>query len=346
MVQADVQAVLLGYKELLLRYEALSRSLQQQLGLEGGDGSTAAAGSGGLGRGGEASAALLPVVHGQAGSADCSPPGLRDVSPAAKWSPGGILQRIASSRGPGRTSTPPRRRSDEGGAVGSAQEEGQGRGAGRVAPLFRLSPSKQGAGQQRAFFPALFGSGASGGSGSPQSPAGRSPPQASQAQQASSPAPQQQPHAAPVPVPAGRDGGGRSTSQPDVPSAGLVQQQQAAAQGDAGTPEPSFADHLAGSPLAAQSSGLVAAAAAAGDRVTDLELAAPAADSLTETAPAASDVDAGDASLPTAAEGGAGQASCTDAEHSNDQERQQLAKELDAAPSGHENAAAKGLVDG
>ncbi|EFN58694.1 hypothetical protein CHLNCDRAFT_140312 [Chlorella variabilis] len=126
---ADVQALLVGYKELLLRYEALSRAFQQQLGLAGSADSTAALagsgtahrskleqqqygfgslvlpeadGGGSLGQGGYAHSAPLAVPS--RGASAASP---QDASPSGKWSPGGILHRITSSR-TRRTLTPPK----------------------------------------------------------------------------------------------------------------------------------------------------------------------------------------------------------------------------------------------
>lgn len=168
---ADVQALLVGYKELLLRYEALSRAFQQQLGLAGSADSTAALagsgtahrskleqqqygfgslvlpeadGGGSLGQGGYAHSAPLAVPS--RGASAASP---QDASPSGKWSPGGILHRITSSR-TRRTLTPPK---DSDGSRGAEDSTPLGQ-AGRLRSLARLSPSKQPG--QHAFFSALF----------------------------------------------------------------------------------------------------------------------------------------------------------------------------------------------
>ena len=61
--------MLTGYKELLLRYEALSRALQHQLGLGGGEGASEAATA--------ANGAGTPVAAGPAGAAPAASPGHR-----------------------------------------------------------------------------------------------------------------------------------------------------------------------------------------------------------------------------------------------------------------------------
>ncbi|PSC72702.1 vacuolar sorting-associated 9A-like [Micractinium conductrix] len=215
----EVQAVLVGYKELLLRYEALSRSLQQQLGL--GDAAAAAEGPSAAGPAGTDAprghrpkqlqqeggfgSLVLPdqleaaFLGGAAGARRASAPvplasGSPDASPSGKWSPGGILQRIApAARGLGRSFTPPRERGS--------------RTAGEQSPAAAAARP----GKQAPFFATLFGGskpaaqqelGASAGSPQPaalapkaaavvQPPAAAPQQPAQQQQQQQQPAPQQ-----------------------------------------------------------------------------------------------------------------------------------------------------------
>ncbi|KAL4458115.1 hypothetical protein ABPG75_012980 [Micractinium tetrahymenae] len=167
---ADVQAVLVGYKELLLRYEALSRALQQQLGLGAGSPTLAAAAA--------AAEASLGARHGSAhrskeqqrhyGFGSLIPPGLEGMLPegrqqsggaaaaaepetaaasSGRWSPGGLLQRIASKTRSGRSLTPP---GDRDGSRTAADEEAAAEAA-RAG-----SPSKQSS--SHPIFATLFGS--------------------------------------------------------------------------------------------------------------------------------------------------------------------------------------------
>jgi hypothetical protein len=149
---AEVEGVLVGYKELLLRYEALSRALQQQLGLLPGaapaDGGSSTSGSpaglstspghrskgqqaaqgfgsivltatdAGIGHARRVISAPIAVAAPAADPAAGSAPGSADASPSGKWSPGGILQRISKGASAARRSmTPPRDRSGSRAAV-------------------------------------------------------------------------------------------------------------------------------------------------------------------------------------------------------------------------------------
>ena len=189
-----MEAVLVGYKELLLRYEALSRSLQQQLGF--GDGNGPSSSGSGSSAGAPAAASrspghrskmdqqqygfgslILPTGGGAGGDGSLGSAGRRassaplaspgspsssaasgsaDASPSGKWSPGGILQRISSqAQRAKRSITPPRDR--DGSRAAAAAETGSHSQQGGTA-----SPGKPG---QHPFFSTLFGSSTSSGSG-------------------------------------------------------------------------------------------------------------------------------------------------------------------------------------
>lgn len=249
-LQADVQAVLVGYKELLLRYEALARALQQQLGL----GAVSPAAS-------AAAAAAEASLGARSGSAHRSkeqqrghgfgsliPPGLEgalldgrqqaggtagaavepDASPTSsgRWSPGGLLQRITSKTKPARSQAPPTDH-DGGSAAASSEAAAAGGKAG--------SPSKQ---SPHPLLGTLFGSGSPKRARAQQTPAARpAPPQRQPQQQvqAQQPAPASA-TSEPVP-PAG------STVPPDVMHAQPPLQQGPAGQevgSSTARPEPSF----------------------------------------------------------------------------------------------------------
>lgn len=216
----------MGYKELLLRYEALSRALQQQLGLLPGaahaDGSSSRSGSpagmtglstspghrskgqqaalgfgslvltasdAGIGHARRVGSAPIPVaapVRGAAGSA----PGSADASPSGKWSPGGILQRISKGASAARRSiTPPRDRS--GGRVAAVADAAASAEAVSRSPNSSRAASPGGkAGQP--FFSTLFGS--------PKNASAQQQAAEEQQAQAGSAAGEQQPGAAQPPV--------------------------------------------------------------------------------------------------------------------------------------------------
>ena len=207
----EVEAVLVGYKELLLRYESLSRSLQQQLGFGDGNGnepsssgslaSVPAAASRSPGHRSKLDqqqygfgSLILPTGGGAAGGGDGSmgsggrratsapvavpgnpsssaAPGSADASPSGKWSPGGILQRISSQAQRAKRSITPPRDRDGSRAAAAAAAEA----GSRSPPTGAGSAGKPG---QHPFFSTLFGS--SSGSGS-SAKVGMQPPQPQQA---------------------------------------------------------------------------------------------------------------------------------------------------------------------
>lgn len=184
----------MGYKELLLRYEALSRALQQQLGLlpgaasaDGGSsnsgspagaadlstspghrskGQQAAQGFGslvltvsdtGIGHARRVISAPIAVAAPAGGPTAGLVPSSADASPSGKWSPGGILQRISKGASAARRSiTPPRDR--RGGRTAAAAEA-----ASAAAESASRSPSSSRAASPggkagQPFFSTLFGS--------------------------------------------------------------------------------------------------------------------------------------------------------------------------------------------
>ena len=185
--QAEVEGVLLGYKELLLRYEALSRALQQQLGLLPGapDGSNstgsspaglstspghrskgqqAAQGFGslvltdaGTGHARRVASAPIAVAAPHGARAAGSAPGSADASPGGKWSPGGILQRISKGASAARRSiTPPRDRGGGRAAVAAEAAVTAAEAGGRSLNNSRAASPAGKSGQP--FFSTLFGS--------------------------------------------------------------------------------------------------------------------------------------------------------------------------------------------
>lgn len=268
--------MLVGYKELLLRYEALSRTLQQQLGLGGGtdgtDGSSASgsmpaaaaapanaspghrskgqqqqAGFGsmiiqgaeqsmGAARRALSNPILVAAPGGRTSPAAGSAASSADASPSGKWSPGGILQRIAS-RGGRRSQTPPKDRDGERAAAADAAAQAVAADAATqgveqgAAGVRAASPARQG---QHPFFSTLFGS--------PRQQ------QQQQEQQGGQPAAAPEQHHAVASAAAGH---GDADVDADL-------QQAAATSGVAAGPELSFADEL----LQPQASGRCGGAAA------------------------------------------------------------------------------------
>lgn len=283
--QAEVQAVLVGYKELLLRYEALSRALQQQLGLGAGSPSVgAAAGVAEAGPWARSGSAHRSKEQQQGrGFGSVIPPGLDSALPgdghqaggaapetagpdasaagSGNWSPGGLLQRISSRTMPVRSQATSK---DQSSGRAGAQEAAAA--AARVA-----SPSKK---SPHPVFSTLFGS---------------SSPKRARAQQSSA-VPSAPPHGEPQQQP-----------QQAVPPSAASE-----ATGTAGSAEPPAAEH----PQPPQQQ----MAAAAGRAVSGTAVAEPSLDGEQEPAAGSAPLD-GPAGSTASDEGQTEEAAAADPAH-------------------------------